>query len=659
MMSCPAVAFRGAWRLAGGRCGRGVVGNGAGAAGATARLALRPFLATAAAPPSPQPLLLLPGRCARVRFVHNTTTAAASLAGGGGTQQQQQQQRQGSAASATAAAAAAATTDGASHPAAQQPQQQPQKQQQPQQPQQRHQTLDYSALAACVAELQAKWVPSKVEEVAQPDAYTLSLRLRTPARQGWLHLSWHPTAARVCAGAPRPPRGGASEAFSFARAAEQQLKGLALVGARLPRAWERVAALEFGPRPGEAARIAYCEVMANYSNVVLADAASGAVLAAARQVGGKMSSLRQVQQGRAYALPPVTAGVAPSLEEPLEAWRDVVTRAAELAAGGGGGDGGDGSSGGNGGGNSGGRKPTVLGGCVRAYSGVSPALVSELCAAASVDAAAAPRALPDDGWRRLHAEWRRWLARVADGAFAPSLDEARGAFSMFGGCATPYESAHEMLEAYYSRLQAAELHRSLHQKLTAAARGALKKARARAGALAAQLEAAGAADGVQRAADIIMANVYRCVGVGVACLPDLCFACGAECCPRVCLLLNAPAFSAPYQPLLSLLPPSLCPPSCSIEEGATALEAEDWDTGAPVKIALDPSISAVEQAEALYKRARKLRRAVGAVAPLLEAARGEVEYLEQVRRPIPSPPPPGPARPLLAPALCARSPTKH
>lgn len=53
-----------------------------------------------------------------------------------------------------------------------------------------------------------------LSQVVQPDRYTLSLRLRTPLSQGWLHLSWHPLAARVCMGAP-PVRGAVSEAFSF------------------------------------------------------------------------------------------------------------------------------------------------------------------------------------------------------------------------------------------------------------------------------------------------------------------------------------------------------------------------------------------------------------------------------------------------------------
>jgi hypothetical protein len=339
------------------------------------------------------------------------------------------------------------------------------------------QTLDYTALAACVQELQAQWVPSKVEEVrawggasgrwgwrlplpghrapppkdpapqipqrptpppppppppkkvVQPDAYTLSLRLRTPSAQGWLHLSWHPTAARLAVGGP-PARGAASEAFSFADAAGQALKGLVLVGARTPARWERVAELAFGVRPGELpARLAFCEVQAAYSNLVLADGA-GSVLAAAHQVGARQSSLRQVQQGRPYALPPVTSGVAPDAGEPLGAWRANVERAALLAAAPpqarGGDDGGSTKKGGRGGAAAAPRRPGVAAGAVRAYQGVSPSLMEELCGAAGVDPAADPRELPDAQWGALHSAWQGWLERVESGSFAATLDEAGG-----------------------------------------------------------------------------------------------------------------------------------------------------------------------------------------------------------------------------------------
>lgn len=42
------------------------------------------------------------------------------------------------------------------------------------------------------------------------------------------------------------------------------------------------------------------------------------------------------------------------------------------------------------------------------------------------------------------------------------------------------------------------------------------------------------------------------------------------------------------------------------------------------------ALTPMEVAEGLYKRARKLRRAVDAVQPLLQAAQQEVDYLESV-----------------------------
>ena len=48
------------------------------------------------------------------------------------------------------------------------------------------------------------------------------------------------------------------------------------------------------------------------------------------------------------------------------------------------------------------------------------------------------------------------------------------------------------------------------------------------------------------------------------------------------------------------------------------MEAEDWDTGAQVTLPLDPLKTPIEAAEALYKQARKQRRAVEQVAPLIE-----------------------------------------
>lgn len=57
---------------------------------------------------------------------------------------------------------------------------------------------------------------------------------------------------------------------------------------------------------------------------------------------------------------------------------------------------------------------------------------------------------------------------------------------------------------------------------------------------------------------------------------------------------------------------------------------DDWEAGEEVEIALDPSTPALEQAEALFKKARKLRRTSENVEPLLQQGEEDLEYLQEV-----------------------------
>ena len=66
------------------------------------------------------------------------------------------------------------------------------------------------------------------------DKTTLAIRLRTLQGTGWLHISWHPVAARVCMSGP-PARGSAAEAFTLGEQVHANLAGLVLVGVRMPQ----------------------------------------------------------------------------------------------------------------------------------------------------------------------------------------------------------------------------------------------------------------------------------------------------------------------------------------------------------------------------------------------------------------------------------------
>ena len=50
----------------------------------------------------------------------------------------------------------------------------------------------------------------------------------------------------------------------------------------------------------------------------------------------------------------------------------------------------------------------------------------------------------------------------------------------------------------------------------------------------------------------------------------------------------------------------------------------------PLPLALNPEKNAVQNAQALYKRHQKLKRARNAVEPLLQEVNEEIQYLEQV-----------------------------
>lgn len=202
-----------------------------------------------------------------------------------------------------------------------------------------------------------------------------------------------------------------------------------------------------------------------------------------------MSSLRQVQAGRPYSLPPRAQGIPPDPKEPLASWQDNITRAAALAAAphtphpapdsevpsvGSQGAARD-------------RQPpqppkpqTMLSGATRAYLGVSPALVEELCFTAGVLPSAEPSSLSPQAWEALYEAWQGWLGRLQARQFSPcssssgSSDGSSGSngssggsrrFSVLGSYPHAHPSVHELLDGYYASVQAGEVMGVLHGRV--------------------------------------------------------------------------------------------------------------------------------------------------------------------------------------------------
>ncbi|MEL7011378.1 MAG: NFACT family protein, partial [Cyanobacteria bacterium J06588_4] len=184
------------------------------------------------------------------------------------------------------------------------------------------QPVDYTTLMASCVELERDWIPSRIEQVYQRDRFTISLALRTLKAKPWLTICWHPEAARLNIGAP-PPR--IKDTFTFSDQLRHQLKGLALIGIRAIAPWERVIDLQFANRPGEDPLWhLYVEIMGKYSNVILTDSEQQ-IITPARQISSAQSSVRPIQTGQRYEVPPAMTGTAPRLEETYQRWYERVS----------------------------------------------------------------------------------------------------------------------------------------------------------------------------------------------------------------------------------------------------------------------------------------------------------------------------------------------
>ncbi|HEY9613546.1 Rqc2 family fibronectin-binding protein [Allocoleopsis sp.] len=442
------------------------------------------------------------------------------------------------------------------------------------------QPVDFTTLTAACAELHSDWVPGRMEQVYQRDRYTISLCLRTLKGRGWLTISWHPQAARIGMGDP-PPR--TPDTFTFSDQLRHQLGGLALVAIDLIAPWERVLDLQFARRPGDPVSYhLYVEIIGKYSNVILTGA-DKLIITAAHQVSSQQSSVRPIQTGQPYETPPALIGTAPSLSESQQRWQERVS----LVPG------------------------TLQRQLLKSYRGLSPALVRSMAQAAELDPNQSTESISASDWQRLFQCWQQWLQTLRIGdweeglkvgkllgkgdkapvessnlgvAFAPGVQPYnfqpgwtdQGYTVMGWGAIAPAKNIQTLLKDYYTaelnQQEFIQLHHQLSQKLG----NILEKLRQKASIFEERLHQSDQADQYRQQADLLMAHLQD------------------------------------WKP------------------GMKSITLADFDTHQPVTIPLSPEKNAIQNAQALYKRHQKLKRARNAVEPLLQEVQEELQYLEQV-----------------------------
>ncbi|MEG4147963.1 NFACT RNA binding domain-containing protein [Microcoleus sp. Pol12B5] len=437
------------------------------------------------------------------------------------------------------------------------------------------QPVDFTTLTAACSELRAQWLPARLEQVYQRDRFTVSLALRTMKGRGWIDLSWHPVAARICVGDP-PPR--IPDTFTFSEQLRHQLSGLALVSIAPVSSWERVIDLQFAKRPGEPALWhLYAEIMGKYSNVILT-AQDNLVVTCAHQVSAKQSTVRPIQTGQPYEMPPSLTDAVPSLSESQNRWQSRIS----LVPG------------------------QLKGNLLKNYRGMSKALVLAMIRSASLDPEQSTDSLNPDDWQQLFQRWLYWLQCLENSKFHPSFTPegytvidwptpenqnvramppysapSNSSFltsvkSVTESVAELPSSVQEILNSYYTGQINQEVFAQLRHQLTQKLNNVLAKLRLKANTFKERLQQSADADTHKSQADLLMASLQHW------------------------------------------------------EPGMKSISLPDFETEKPVVISLNPEKNAVQNAQALYKKHQKLKRARIAVEPLLAAVQEEIDYLEQV-----------------------------
>ncbi len=172
--------------------------------------------------------------------------------------------------------------------------------------------VDAMTLAAVDDEWGILLAGGRIDTLIQPTEYALALQCYVPGSQErggqnrWLHLSAHPQLARAHLTALKPPK-IASEPPAFVMLLRKHLEGTRIETVVQPR-WERVleiiAGYRSGPEGNERVRFRLIiEIMGRLSNIILCNEA-GLILGSLKRVGSDINRYRVIAAGVQYVPPP-------------------------------------------------------------------------------------------------------------------------------------------------------------------------------------------------------------------------------------------------------------------------------------------------------------------------------------------------------------------
>ncbi len=172
--------------------------------------------------------------------------------------------------------------------------------------------VDAITLAAVADEWGVLLAGARIDTIIQPTEYALALQCYVPGSQGqggqnrWLYLSAHPQLARAHLTARKPPK-IANEPPAFVMLLRKHLEGARIETVVQPR-WERVLAIIAGYRSGPEGndRVRFrlvVEIMGRLSNIIFCNEA-GLILGSLKRVGSDVNRYRVIATGIPYVPPP-------------------------------------------------------------------------------------------------------------------------------------------------------------------------------------------------------------------------------------------------------------------------------------------------------------------------------------------------------------------
>ena len=213
---------------------------------------------------------------------------------------------------------------------------------------------------------------------------------------------------------------------------------------------------------------------------------------------------------------------------------------------------------------------------LKSYGGLSTALARQLSVAAGLNPNQSTDSLTLAQWQQLHIQWQRWLQCLEHNDFQPAYTDK--GYTVLGWTATSSMtgSIQELLDSYYTSQLNQQIFAQLHNQLTQKTKKLTGKLRQKAANFHQRLDDSDQADQYRVKADLLMAYLHQ------------------------------------WQP------------------GMSKIQLQDFESGEPVVLPLNPEKNAVQNAQAFYKRHQKLKRTRDAVMPLLTEVEAELHYLEQV-----------------------------